>query len=413
MRVTHIITRLVVGGAQENTVATVLGLRNRSADGSSASLNRIEVNLISGPTIGPEGSLETSVSLAPPKRGEGRGEGQNTTSILTIVPELVRPVHPLKDFLALRHLEKTLREQKPDIVHTHSGKAGILGRLAAKRAGVPLIIHTIHGPSFGTFQNGLSNFIFRAAERRAGRVTGHFIVVADAMKDQYLAAGIGTPGQYTKIFSGFALEPFLAAKNDLELRKQLGIAPDDFVIGKIARLFKLKGHDDLFAVAPELVRQNQKIRFLLVGDGEWRGRFENLAKTFGLEKNFIFTGLVQPAEVPRYVGIMDALVHLSFREGLPRALPQALAAAKPVIAYDCDGAREVCLDDTTGFLIKPGDLTGLKNRLLQIANDPALCKKLGRSGADFVSENFAVEKMVDAIYHLYLKLAAAAPMTKP
>ena len=385
MRVTHIITRLVVGGAQENTVSTVLGLRQKTG---------VEVSLISGPTTGPEGSLESEVSKPP--------------GLLTIVPELIRAVHPLKDWLALRHLETMLREQKPDIVHTHSGKAGILGRLAARRAGVPVTLHTIHGPSFGNFQNAAANFIFRAAEKHAASATTHFVVVADAMKDQYLAAGVGKPERYAKIFSGFALEPFLAAKNDLELRKQLGIAPDDFVIGKLARLFKLKGHDDLFAVAPELVRQNRKIRFLLVGDGEWRGRFENLAKTLGLEANFIFTGLVPPAEVPRYVGIMDALVHLSSREGLPRALPQALAAAKPVIAYDCDGAREVCLDDTTGFLIKPGDLTGLKNRLLQIANDPALCKNFGRSGADFVSENFAVEKMVNAIYNLYLKLATVA-----
>ena len=397
MHVTHIITRLVVGGAQENTVATVLGLRRKPG---------VKVHLISGPTIGPEGSMETFVSLAPPKREEGRDGEQNGISILTIIPELVRPIHPLKDWLALRRLEKILREQKPGIVHTHSGKAGILGRLAAKRAGVPIIIHTIHGPSFGNFQNATANFIFRAAEKYAARATTHFVVVADAMKAQYLAAGIGMPGQYTKIFSGFPLEPFLAATNNLELRKQLGIAPDNFVIGKIARLFKLKGHDDLFAVAPELVRQNPKIKFLLVGDGEWRGRFENLARTLGLEKNFIFVGLVPPAEVPRYVGIMDALAHLSLREGLPRALPQALAAAKPVVAYDCDGAREVCLDGETGFLVKPGDLAGLKKRLLQIAGDTALREKLGRTGQDFVCENFAVEKMVEAIYNLYLKLAA-------
>ena len=402
MKVIHIITRLIVGGAQENTVATVLGLRHRSADGSSASSDRIEVNLLSGPTVGPEGSLESRLQAAfgdmPPEDG---------TPNLVIVPELVRPVHPLKDWLALRRLEKILREQRPDIVHTHSGKAGVLGRLAARRAGVPVIIHTIHGPSFGNFQNAAANFIFRAAEKYAARATTHFVVVADAMKEQYLAAGIGQPGQYTKIFSGFPLEPFLAAKNDLELRRKLGIEPGDLVIGKIARLFKLKGHDDLFAVAPELVRQNPKIKFLLVGDGEWRGRFENLARTLGLEKHFIFTGLVPPVEVPRYVGIMDALVHLSLREGLPRALPQALAAGKPVVAYDCDGAKEVCLDGQTGFLVQPGDLTILKNRLLQLASDAALREKLGRYGQDFVRENFAVEKMVDANYNLYLKLAAA------
>jgi glycosyltransferase involved in cell wall biosynthesis len=383
MRVTHVITRLIVGGAQENTVATVLGLRQKPG---------VKVHLVSGPTTGAEGSLESQFSTAP--------------EILSVVPELVRPIHPLKDFIALQKLEEILREQKPNIVHTHSGKAGILGRIAAKRAGVPVIIHTIHGPSFGKFQNGLSNFIFRTAEKKAARVTTHFIIVADAMKNQYLAADIGQPLQYTKIFSGFLLEPFLAAKNDFELRKKLGIAPGDFVVGKIARLFKLKGHDDLFAIAPELVRQNQKIKFLLVGDGEWRGRFEKLARSLGVEKNFIFTGLVPPSEVPRYVGIMDSLVHLSLREGLPRALPQALAAAKPIVAYDCDGACEVCLDGETGFLIQPGDLKNLTEKIIRLANNDALRRKLGESGQNFVREHFLVEGMVDAIYNLYLKLAA-------
>jgi glycosyltransferase involved in cell wall biosynthesis len=383
MRVTHVITRLVVGGAQENTVASVLGLRRKPG---------VEVHLISGPTTGLEGSLEPELSRAP--------------GTLTVIPELVRPVHPLNDWRALRRLTKIFRQTRPDIVHTHSGKAGILGRLAARRAGIPMIIHTIHGPSFGKFQAAPANFIFRAAEKHAARATTRFIVVADAMKDQYLAAGIGRPEQYTKIFSGFPLEPFLAAKNDSALRAKLGLQPGDFVVGKIARLFKLKGHDDLFAVAPELVRRCPQIKFLLVGDGEWRTRFENLAKSLGVENNFIFAGLVAPADVPALVGIMDALVHLSLREGLPRALPQALAAAKPVVAYDCDGAREVCFDGETGFLLPPGDLTGLKNRLLQLANNAALREQLGSAGQRFVRGNFSVERMVDAIYHLYLQLAA-------
>src|ERR1035438_4019054 len=218
MRVTHIITRLVVGGAQENTVASVLGLRQKPG---------VEVHLISGPTTGPEGSLES--------------EFAGTPEILTRVPELVRPVHPLKDWFALLRIERILREQKPDIVHTHSGKAGILGRLAARRAGVPIIIHTIHGPSFGKFQSVPANFVFRAAERHAAKVTTHFVSVADAMTSQYLAAGIGQPEQYTKIFSGFDLSPCLSATNNPQLRASLAIKPDDFVIGKIARLFKLKG----------------------------------------------------------------------------------------------------------------------------------------------------------------------------
>jgi glycosyltransferase involved in cell wall biosynthesis len=383
MRVTHVITRLVVGGAQENTLATVLGLRQKPG---------VEVHLISGPTTGPEGSLAN--------------EAHGVPGLLTLVPELVRAVHPWNDWLALIRLGKVFREQKPDLVHTHSGKAGILGRLAARRAGVPTVIHTIHGPSFGKFQGAVPNLVFRAAEKYAARSTTHFITVADAMREQYLAAGIGSPQQYTKIFSGFALEPFLAAKNDPAFRGRLGLAPGDFVVGKIARLFKLKGHDDLFAVAPELVRQCPAIKFLLVGDGEWRGRFEKLAQARGMEKRFIFAGLVSPAEVPRYVGIMDALVHLSQREGLPRALPQALAAAKPVVAYDCDGAPEVCREGETGFLIEPGDLAGLSARLRQLAGNAALRERLGGAGQQLVRENFSVEQMVDAIYALYLKLAA-------
>jgi glycosyltransferase involved in cell wall biosynthesis len=226
------------------------------------------------------------------------------------------------------------------------------------------------------------------------------------MRDQYLAAGIGRPEQYTKIFSGFRLEPFLAAGNDPARRAQFGLQPGDFVVGKIARLFELKGHDDLFAAAPELVRRCPRLKFLLVGDGPWRARFEARARTAGLAGHFVFTGLVPPAEVPALVGIMDALVHLSRREGLPRALPQALAAARPVIACDCDGAREVCLDGQTGFLIPPGDLTALTDRLLQLAAAPELRTQLGLRGRAFVREHFAVEKMVADTRALYLKLAA-------
>ncbi len=381
MRVTHVITRLIVGGAQENTVASVFGLEAKPG---------LEVQLVTGPTTGPEGSLEPLF--------------QNHPGLLTHVPELVRPVHPLNDFLALRRLTQLFKSQRPDLVHTHSGKAGVLGRLAARRAGVPLIVHTIHGPSFGPFQGVLANQIFLAAERHAGHVTSQFVVVADAMTRQYLAAGIGRPDQYAKIVSGFDLVPFLAAKNDLALRARLGLSPDDLVVGKIARLFKLKGHDDLFAAAPELIRRCPQMKFLLVGGGEWRERFETLAQTLGLEKHFVFTGLIRPDEVPALVGLMDIVVHLSRREGLPRALSQALAVARPVVAYDCDGAGEVCRDGETGFLVPPGDTQVLTNRLLQLAKDPALRETLGRRGQTFVREHFSAARMVDELHALYLRL---------
>ncbi|HMP83294.1 MAG TPA: glycosyltransferase, partial [Verrucomicrobiota bacterium] len=170
MRVTHVITRLIVGGAQENTIASVLGLRKKPD---------CDAELISGPSTGPEGSLESEFNAAP--------------GVLTIQPQLVRPVHPWNDLVALQKLTRLFRERKPDIVHTHSGKAGVLGRIAAARAAVPVIVHTIHGPSFGPFQGGLANTVFLAAEKRAARHTTHFASVADAMTSQYLDAGIGTP----------------------------------------------------------------------------------------------------------------------------------------------------------------------------------------------------------------------------
>jgi glycosyltransferase involved in cell wall biosynthesis len=383
MRVTHVITRLIIGGAQENTVATVLGLRRKPG---------VEVQLVSGPTTGPEGSLESELDTLP--------------GVLTLVPELVRPVHPWNDLVALKKLTRIFRARRPDIVHTHSGKAGVLGRLAARRAGVPIIVHTIHGPSFGPFQGALANALFRAAERRAARITTHFIPVADAMKQQYLAAGIGQPERYTRIFSGFDLKPYLTATDDAELRAKWGLKPWDIVIGKIARLFKLKGHGDLLDIAQALVRENPRIKFLLVGDGELRNFFQVTARVWKLQDHFIFAGLVPPAEVPSLVGIMDIVVHLSRREGLPRALPQALAAGRPVVAYDCDGASEVCLHNETGLLVPLGDKASLTASLLRLAKDADLRKQLGLRGQAFVLKNFGVEQMADQIYDLYQQLAA-------
>jgi glycosyltransferase involved in cell wall biosynthesis len=382
MRVIHVITRLIVGGAQENTVASVLGLRRCAG---------LEVELVSGPTVGPEGSLEARVAAEP--------------GCLTVLPDLIRPVRPGADWRAYRELRDLLRRRKPMMVHTHSGKAGVLGRLAARRAGVPLIVHTIHGPSFGPFQGPLANAVFRTAERLAGRVTDHFVVVAEAMTRQYLAAGIGSPAQYTRIFSGFDLEPFLQTSRKPELASRLGLQPGDFVVGKIARLFELKGHDDLFAVAPALVRRIPRIKFLLVGDGAWRERFEAMASTPELRGHFVFAGLVPPEAVPDYVGCMDVLVHLSRREGLPRALPQALAAGRPVVAFDCDGAGEVCRDGETGYLIPVGDRVRLEQRLVELAGDPELRHRLGDQGRRFVADRFSVSAMVDALRALYLKLA--------
>jgi len=381
MRVTHVITRLVIGGAQENTVASVLGLQGRPD---------FQTDLIAGPATGPEGSLEDLFDNAP--------------RLLTRLPALVRPVNPWQDFLAWRALTRLFRANRPDIVHTHSGKAGVLGRLAAHRAGVRVIVHTIHGPSFGAFQGAAANALFTAAERRAGSVTTHFVSVADAMTRQYLACGIGSQKQYTRIFSGFPLQPFLAARRDDSFRARLGAAPTEIVVAMVARLFKLKGHDELISAAPELLRRQPNLKFLIVGGGAWRKRLEERVRGMGLEKCFIFTGLVPPAEIPRHLAASDIVLHLSRREGLARVLPQALAVGRPIVALDCDGAGEVCLNNETGFLAAPDQWM---EPLLGLASDPALRERLAARGRQFVIENFSVETMLEKLYQLYLKLTQA------
>lgn len=381
MKIAHVITRLIVGGAQENTVATCIGLLRRGH----------AVDLIIGPQAGPEGSLAE----------QARAAGVP----LIVVDELRRAPYPLLDLQAALVLARLFREQRYTVVHTHSGKAGFLGRLAARLARVPIVVHTIHGPSFYRYQNPIGNWVFTWAEQVAATWTTQFISVANAMTAQYLAAGVGRPEQYRTIHSGMDVAAFLAARREPGLRRQLGIRDGDVVIGKVARLFRLKGHEYLFAAAPRIVQAVPQAKFLLVGDGTYRARFERWADRLGLRERFVFTGLVPPQDVPRYLAQMDLLVHLSLREGLPRTLPQALAAGKPVIAFDVDGAPEICRTGATGTLVRAEDVNGLVEAVIRLLRDPVLAHRMGAHGKQIVAEQFGEELMVQQIEHLYQTLA--------
>ena len=390
MRITHVITRLVIGGAQENTVTSVLGLRQQPG---------FELKLISGPSIGPEGSMESDVAGIP--------------GLLTIVPELVRPVHPWKDSIALRKLTRILQTTRPHIVHTHSGKAGILGRMAAAKARVPIVIHHIHGPSFGPFQGRLANAVFTAAERYAARFTHHFFVSANAMTKLYLQAGIGRPEMYTRVFSGFNVRAFQNQPRRDALRAKLGFSPEDFVIGKIGRITVLKGHGDLLRAVKALLPEVPNAKVLFIGDGSLRAETESEVRALGLQDRVVFSGLVKPEAVPDFVSATDCVAHLSYREALSRALPQALAAGKPIVAYDFDGADEVCLEGETGFLVRTGDVAAVTSRLLALASNPELRYQFGRRGQAMVSELFTVERMIGQQAQVYLQLARARGVTAP
>ncbi|MGD1020420.1 MAG: glycosyltransferase family 4 protein [Verrucomicrobiia bacterium] len=383
MKIGHVITRLIVGGAQENTVSTCIGLRKLGH----------EVDLIIGPQTGPEGSLYDQAKAAGVP--------------ITVVDELRRTPNPWLDVSACRALRHLFTSRRYAVVHTHSGKAGLAGRVGARLARVPIIVHTIHGPSFYRYQNPLGNWAFRWAEQIAGACTTQFVSVADAMTEQYLAAGIGTPDRYVTIHSGMDIDAFMGARRDDSLRESLGISETDLVVGKIARLFRLKGHEFLFEAAPRIVAAVPRVKFLLVGDGVYRERFEWRVTKMGLRSHFVFVGLVPPQEIPRYVASMDLLAHLSLREGLPRALPQALACGKPVVAFDVDGAREVCLDGETGLLVGAGDVNGLAEAVIRLLQDAELAHSMGARGRELVKERFSEARMVQQLDGLYRRLWAA------
>jgi glycosyltransferase involved in cell wall biosynthesis len=386
MKIAHLITRLIIGGAQENTLL--------SCEGQHAMGH--EVTLITGPALGPEGSL-----LERARAGGYR---------VIVIDEMRRAIRPLPDWKTLRRLRGLLRELKPDIAHTHSSKAGIIGRRAAREANVPAIVHTIHGLAFTASTRPTVNWVYKELERRAAPWCDRIVCVADAMRDQSLAAGIGTRGQYVTIYSGMETGIFLNPPVDRQtVRRDLGLSPEDIVVGTIARLFDLKGHDDLLEIAPDLCGKFPQLRFLWVGDGTLRAKFEERMDRMKLRDRFVLTGMVPPSRVPELTGAMDILVHPSRREGLARALPQAALAAKPAIAYDIDGNHEAMIDRETGFILPAFDIGKLSTSIAELVSDPARRAAMGVAGREFALKRFDVRVMIAELELLYQHLLAGSP----
>ena len=370
---------MIIGGAQENTLLNCLDLIREHGD---------DVLLITGPALGPEGDLLS----------QGRAGELN----VKLLPSLRRAIHPLHDWKAKQAIRSTIREFKPDVVHTHSAKGGLLGRYVAWKEKVPAVIHTVHGAPFHPYQSLPAREFFRRCERWAAKHCHRLISVADAMTDQLVAAGVAPKEKFTTIYSGMDVEPFVNAIDHREtIRSKYGFSPSDVVIGKIARLFHLKGHDDPITAAQSVVKQVPNVRFLLVGDGILRESLTSRIESLGLKDHFVFTGLVPPSEVPPLIGAMDALVHTSYREGLARALSQTLIAGRPVISYDVDGAREVCISNETGFLVPPANTTALADSLTILANDDELRTHMGREGQRRFTEQFRHQTMTREIRQVY------------
>jgi glycosyltransferase involved in cell wall biosynthesis len=323
------------------------------------------------------------------------------------MPEMRRSLHPWRDTQCFFALKRMLQQYKPDIVHTHSSKAGILGRRAAYALGIPCV-HGIHGASFHFGQPAVLFNAYKIAERMANRWCQHFITVCDAMSQQYLAAGIGTPDKFTTIFSGMEVDHFLnPARSRVDVRQSLGLQDSHVVVGKIARLFNLKGHEYLIEAAPKIVAAVPDVRFLLVGDGSLTQQCQERINELGLTEYFIFAGLVPPEQVAEYIGGMDLVVHTSVWEGLARVLPQALICGKPIVSYDIDGAPEVCINNETGFLVPPRSVDELATAIAKLASDKELREQFGRTGRERFAPQFRHQYMTERVREVYAKVLAA------
>ena len=383
MKVCHFITRMIVGGAQENTFLSARGLVEAGH----------ECLLLSGPSEGREGSLLQRM--------------KNPGFAVMESPLFVREISPWTDLRAIYWLADFLKKERFDVIHTHSSKAGIVGRIAGRMAGVPLVVHTIHGLAFGPYDSFLKNQLYIRAERFAANRCDRIYSVAQAMIDQCLAAKIGRPEQFKVVYSGMELERFLDAQPDAALRSELGIPENCRVVGAVARLFPRKGYEDFFPVAAQVAQACPDVRFLIMGDGPSRADYEKMTEELGIRDRVIFAGLVSPDRIAEYIALTDVVAHFSLKEGLPRVAVQALAEAKPVVAYPLDGTPEVVLDGKSGFLVPPGNHEAAAQTLIRILEHPEERRRLGEYGRSLVRDKFPWKKMSDTLIADYEACLAA------
>lgn len=299
------------------------------------------------------------------------------------------------------------------------------------------ILHTIHGPPFMPLEGSaisraktrLKNWIYQTAERYAARRCHLILAVADAMTAQFIARRIGTPSQYATVRSGMEIEPFVHAapgESRAQIRTWLGLAPDDVVIGTVARLAEHKGHDDLLDALATDLKTHPTWRLLWVGDGWWRERLLGRARALsiavhehdrgapdpsGPKPQLILTGLVPPTRVPALIRAMDVLAHPSYREGLPRTVPQALLSGVCPVAYDVDGTGEACRDMQTGRLVPLADRAKLRDAVVWLAENPEHRHRLAERGRVECINAFSTETMVAELEKAYQRALALAGRT--
>lgn len=400
IRVLHVITRLVVGGAQENTLLTVEHLGRRHYD----------VALASGPSRGSEGSLEPRIPPGAP---------------FVRIPELVRDPHPAADARALGRLLALMRRGRYHIVHTHTTKAGLLGRIAARLARVPIVVHTPHGHAFHGYLGGPGSRALVWTERMLARWTDRIVCLTEAERVDHLRYRIGPRELFDVIPSGVDLARFAgagglpadtpeggeeaptgrhSAGTSGVSRESLGLPPKGPLVGCVARLVPVKGVRFLLDAVPAIKAAVPDARVVFVGDGPLREELEQAARSRGLDGAAVFMGL--RADVAALLSRFDIAVLPSLNEGQGRAAVEALAAEVPVVASRVSGLQEVVRDGATGYLVPPGDAQALARAVIHLLRDPELRRSMSARARASVAA-YDVSVMIDRIDELYQRLLAS------
>jgi len=380
IKVLHIITRLIKGGAQENTLLTVVNLDE----------TRYQTALVSGPSVGSEGEIES----------KARRLGVD----LTIIPELIREISPIIDLRALYKLYRFIKRGKYDIVHTHSSKAGIVGRLAAKLAGVPIIIHSPHSHIFYGYYGEFLSLVFVWMEKIFALFTDRIFTLTSIGKREHIEYGVGLSSKFTVVHSGVPLEPFLNVKVNkaADKRQEFSLNENDIVCIFVSRLVPVKGHQYLISAIPEVLENVPSAKFVLVGDGELRDELEQQALSLGVKDSVIFTGLRH--DVPELLAMSDLFVLSSINEGMGRVLVEAMAVGLPVVATKVGGVPDVVVDGETGILVPSENSKVLAGAIMRLLKDENMRRRMGEAGRRRVNPAFGVEAMVGKIANVYEEL---------
>lgn len=382
----HIITRMDRGGSAQNTLFTCLGLADRYRQ-----------TLVFGPTLESEMGEEEQ-GLVDRELDRAREMGVE----VIVSPHLVRAISPLKDAAALGNLFRLIRQKRPDIVHTHSSKGGLLGRLAARAAGAPALIHTPHGHVFSGHFGSTASLVFLALERAMGRITDRTVALTRGEEQDYRDLKVGAADSLRIIHSGVPLERFSKARVPArEARKSLGLPPGAPVVGTVGWLLAIKGPATLLAAMGRVWEQHPEAFLVYVGQGPLKDGLAREAEGMGKAGKVLFTGWRK--DVEKLLPAFDVFVLASENEGMGRAVVEAMAAGKPAVASRVGGLPDLVLDGETGVLVPPGDPGALADAVLVLLNDPERAAAMGQKARERASA-FSLEAMLAKLDELYCEL---------